>query len=97
MKAPLIALAVAGSLVAGSPAFAETVAVSYADLNISSPEGQHVLAHRIHRAALEVCDVTEQLPALRIQHSPKVECYDNAVASAKLQIASAQRAHAANS
>jgi UrcA family protein len=59
-KLSVLALAVSAStiaLVSGAPAKAETLTryVSYADLDLSSPEGVTTLKHRIDRAISDVC------------------------------------------
>lgn len=49
---PIILLA---SVAAANPAHAEGRIVSYADLNLSSPEGQAVLDRRIATAVRQIC------------------------------------------
>lgn len=51
----LIPIALVAAVAAASPARAETRAVSYADLNLSSPQGQAVLDSRIATAIRQVC------------------------------------------
>lgn len=51
----LIPIALVAALAAASPARADTRAVSYADLDLTSPQGQSVLDHRIATAVRQVC------------------------------------------
>ena len=61
--------------------------VSYADLNLSSPEGIAALYKRIKRAAVEVCDMPQGTLQLKIQaeiKSCRIDATDRAIVSANL-------------
>jgi len=64
----LAALAVAGALVVptvSQAAESNSVRVSYADLNLASQRGQHLLSSRITHAAQTVCEIEDSRePAL---------------------------------
>jgi UrcA family protein len=83
----ILAAAVAASV----PAFADTVdaaptiAVSYADLNLSSTEGQSRLHHRLTAAARNVCEGTLQ-PGTKIQPAYSA-CVSKAMSAANTQFA----------
>lgn len=76
-----------------SPAFAGQVEkaeedVSFAGLDLDTPEGQKMLDSRIDRAAKIVCGVDAVRTGTRIKSAEARECYDKARASAKRQVAS---------
>jgi UrcA family protein len=81
----------AASVAASAPAFAGTVetaptiAVSYADLNLASTEGQSRLHHRLTAAAHNVCEGTLQ-PGTKIQ-SDYSACVSKAMSQANTQFA----------
>lgn len=61
MNSKAFAVAAAfGLLIAAQPAFAATTAVTYNDLDLSTPQGQKELDRRIDHAAKEVCGVNEK-------------------------------------
>ena len=63
---------------------APSVAVSYADLDITAPAGRQTLERRVAGAAKRVCGTA---PALNLRMFAAVtECREEAVASANLQI-----------
>jgi len=56
-------LVLGAALISTAPAFAqETVSlhVSYADLNLASPQGQRALQGRIENAVTEICGATDR-------------------------------------
>jgi UrcA family protein len=62
-------------------------AVSYADLNLKSPEGVDALYKRIRRAAVEVCEMPQGTLQLRIEAEIKacrIDATDRAIVSANL-------------
>ncbi|MCB2088484.1 MAG: UrcA family protein [Sphingomonadaceae bacterium] len=87
MKRPLIALAALGSLAITTPAFAESVEVRYADLNLASVEGQRVLEQRIDRAARKVCNYDQPVTGTHLRSADAERCYAQAKAAAKEQFA----------
>ncbi|MDA7787620.1 UrcA family protein [Sphingomonadaceae bacterium] len=91
MKNPLIALtiasAMAGSLMAATPAAAESVSIQWRDLNLETVEGQRALDGRIKRAARKVCGMDSTELGSRIQSSKVRKCFREAEASARKQVA----------
>jgi UrcA family protein len=77
----MIAAAVATPL-AAQPAIAESVAVTYQDLDLSTSQGQETLKHRIDEAAKEVCGFDEITTGTRIHSREAREC----IKTAKRQI-----------
>jgi UrcA family protein len=51
----LIPIVLLGAIAVANPASAQTRIVSYADLDLSSPEGQEALDRRIRTAVEQVC------------------------------------------
>jgi UrcA family protein len=83
----LAALAVAGAFVAptvSQAAEANSVRVSYADLNLASSGGQHVLQGRIAGAARVVCYVQEETHDLTLASATNA-CRSDAMAMAQPQ------------
>ena len=68
-----------------------TMTVSYADLDMSDPQGKEILELRISRAARNVCGSPSirEVGSLRRATENK-ECYDSAVANAETQASAAQ-------
>jgi UrcA family protein len=84
MKTVLFAAAAALATVATTaPVLAKDVAVRYNDLDLASPGGQRALALRIDRAAQRACDFESG----RIQTRGAMECYRQAHAKAKAEMA----------
>ena len=80
--ASIMVAAAMAALVAAQPASAESVAVAYDDLDLSTAQGQETLEHRIDKAAKEVCGFNEVTIGTRIHSREAKEC----IKSAKLQI-----------
>lgn len=78
--------AIAAATVAISPASANTVEVTYDDLNLASAKGQAALEARIERAVRSVCEVNSTGSRVREQQARSV-CAKQARASAKTQMA----------
>ena len=77
-----------------TPAAAQTISVdvSYADLDLTSPQGQAVLDRRIHSAAREICGGNEQRTGSRIVMNTKMRtCIAEVKAKAATQVAAAKR------
>ena len=77
-------LAKAGGTAAAEPPAALSKKVSYADLNLDSPEGAHVLYARLRYAAEEVCEPFDgrELSRRNIWRT----CVSHALASAVAQV-----------
>ena len=95
MKTPKSAAAIAAATLAlaftASPALAgsgevASKSVTYADLNLGTPEGQARLDRRIESAAKSVCRVNDIRTGTRVR-SPHIDaCLANARASAQKQV-----------
>lgn len=86
----LVALGLAGT--AAAPAFAQdidrmTVSVSYADLNLATPEGQKALDQRVEKAVRTVCRTTNPATGTRLMSNDALACLANARAEAKQKVA----------
>jgi UrcA family protein len=68
---------------------AQSVQIKFADLNLSTAEGQATLDRRINSAARKVCRLDEQRTGTRIPSHERKVCFAKAKASAKQQMASA--------
>lgn len=80
MKTLILIAAAALNLTAAATA-QTTTTVSFADLDVSSPAGKLVLAHRIANAARVVCDTTRSDSTLETYVAGRT-CRDRAIASA---------------
>ena len=69
---------------AGTPTV-QTQSVSYADLNLTSAEGQEALEWRLKSAARKVCRYKEHSPYEVRSRSIARKCYATAMAKAKKQ------------
>ena len=89
MTRPLIAACVTALalLAVAAPASAETVKISYSDLNLATVQGQQALETRIDRAAKKVCDYDRIATGTRFRSSAAVQCYEQAKLSAARQMA----------
>ena len=91
-KAPLAAALFGLTLTAATPAFAgETtkIRVEYADLDLTTPEGQHVLERRLNTAAREACGMDRMTTGTRVPSAHARKCFKQASARAKQVMASA--------
>lgn len=85
IKTALFAAAAALATVAtATPTLAKDVSVSYGDLNLASAKGQTTLNNRIHRAAKQVCNFTQEG---RVPSQAARTCYKQAMASARTEVA----------
>lgn len=82
MQRMLPIFATIGAVLAVQPAIAESRAVTYDDLDLSTRQGQKTLAMRIDRAAREVCGVDAVITGTRVPPPEAREC----VRQAKRQI-----------
>lgn len=87
MKQTLIALSAAAVALSAAPAFAKDVAVSYADLNLSSIEGQKTLERRLDRAAKKACGYDVAITSTRLSSPQTMDCYNKAKAKAQTTVA----------
>lgn len=86
MKTVLFAAAAALATVAtATPVLARDVVVSYADLDLTSAQGQHDFARRIDRAAKLACDYH---PDGHIAARDAAHCYRQARTRATTEMAS---------
>ena len=74
--------AAVGVLLVAQPAIAESVAVNYHDLDLTTKQGQRELRHRIDKAAKEVCGYNKIVTSTRLPSSEARAC----VKKAKQQI-----------
>lgn len=73
----------------GAPtAFAETVEVRYADLDLNTVDGQKKLESRIHRAANAVCSAKRPTTGSNIRIVDQ-ECYRQAMGNVRDHVAAA--------
>ncbi|WP_395329611.1 UrcA family protein [Novosphingobium sp. BL-8H] len=72
-----------------APANAKDVTVTYADLDLTSAEGQKKLDHRLDAAAREVCGYNDVNTGSRLRNSDAVACYDKARAQFSAHVAAA--------
>lgn len=88
-RAGIAAFAVCTSLVAYTASAAEpkvkSLAVSFADLDLSKPAGAQTLYKRIKAAARNVCGPADQYTFVVSSYSFR-KCYDKAVADAVAQV-----------
>lgn len=94
--APLASLAAFGLAVSAgaAPASAKSVSIDieYADLDLTSPQGQAKLERRIDAAARQICGANEQRTGTRIIIDPKVRtCIAEVKAKTAPQVAAAKR------
>ena len=78
MKRTTLALAALGALFAAQPAFAESVTISYKDLDLSTAAGQEKLDQRIDAAAKKVCGFNDLTTGTRIPTREARECIADA-------------------
>ncbi len=87
MKTKLIALALIGGGIVGTPAAAEDIAITYQDLDLATEKGQRILQHRIDKAARKVCGYDEQRTGTRIRPWETDRCYALAKADGRRALA----------
>ena len=97
IKSTIVPLAAACGLVlsaSAAPAAAQTVsvAVDYADLDLTSPQGQSALDKRIDRAARQICESGQQRTGTRIVDNGRIQaCLSDVKARAATQVAAVKR------
>jgi UrcA family protein len=84
-----ILAAALGAAMLSAPTLAagNSTGIRYADLNLSTPEGQAQLDRRIDNAAKEMCGITDIRTGTILQGTKQKQCYEAAKASAHKQIA----------
>jgi UrcA family protein len=84
-------LVIAGGILTGAPAFAQTATrhVAYDDLNLASAAGQARLQHRLDSAVTAVCG--EQAMAAMLSEARAIQhCRMNAEKDARMQVSAMQ-------
>lgn len=87
----MIRTAFIAALMVAAPAFANSVTVSYSDLDLTSPAGQATLEHRIDTAARQACGGSPDGNDLT-STSRFYACVDAAKTGAEKSVTSAQTA-----
>ena len=87
MKTILATVAAAGVALSASSASAETVHVTYADLDLQTAAGQKTLESRIDRASRKACGYTIQGRGDLSAEQAVRSCFDKAKARANRQFA----------
>ena len=85
----LAAAVVLGAASAVTAAAAETVAVQYADLDLSTSAGQAQLDRRIDNAARSICGSDTAIVGTRLRSNDARKCYEQAKARVHEQVAQA--------
>lgn len=87
LTAASIALVATAAPAIAGPLDAPTQKVSFADLDLSTPEGQAALDRRIDAAARDVCHLDDMRTGTRLKAQERKRCYAKARASAENQVA----------
>ena len=88
ITAAALGLALTGApALAGDPAEKQTMKLSLAGIDLSTPEGQDELDRRIDRAARAICQLDRISTGTRIRSREAKECFKTAKASAEKQVA----------
>lgn len=74
MQRALPILAAIGAVLGAQPALAESRAVTYDDLDLSTRQGQKTLAMRVDRAAKEVCGIDAVTTGTRVPAPEARKC-----------------------
>lgn len=89
IKTAIFAAAAALATVAtAAPVFARDIAVSYRDLDLSTPEGQGKLARRLETAARDACSYGDTPTGSRLPSQESTQCYKDAQVRSKDTLAS---------
>lgn len=91
-KTPLAAAALLGLALTSAPAFAAEqteVKVAYADLDLTTPEGQRTLERRLDTAARKACGYGSVTTGSRLRSTQSDACFKQARSKAKEMMASA--------
>ena len=92
MISKAFAAAVLGSTLIAAPLAAQTqpaesVAVKYSDLDLSTEKGQAKLDRRINAAARKVCKTDAVRTGTRLRSNDRKQCLESARASVRTQLA----------
>ena len=92
MISKAFAAALIGSTLIAAPLAAQTqpaesVAVKYSDLDLSTEKGQAKLDRRINAAAREVCKTDAVRTGTRMRSNDRTQCLETARASVRAQLA----------
>ncbi|EIZ78406.1 hypothetical protein WSK_3025 [Novosphingobium sp. Rr 2-17] len=77
------------ALFASPAAYAKSVEVSYADLDLTTAEGQKALDRRLNRAARSACGLDEVTTGTHLPSASARLCYEQARAKSKERLAEA--------
>lgn len=77
------------ALFATPAAYAKSVKVSYADLDLTTAAGQKALASRLNRAARSACGMDEVRTGTLLPSADVLQCYEQARAKSKERMAEA--------
>lgn len=72
------AAALLGMTLTAAPAFAKDVAVTYGDLDLTTPEGQKILEARLDKAARAACDYDRVITGTMMPSTASQKCYREA-------------------
>ncbi|WP_374407285.1 UrcA family protein [Pelagerythrobacter sp.] len=87
MQRPLIVLAAAVALGTTVPAHAESLAITYRDLDLSTEQGQKTLDQRIDGAVRKYCGMNKRTTGTRMASEDSRRCYAETMKQAKAQFA----------
>ena len=88
MKRPQYAIAAFfGALLAAQPVLAETAAITYDDLDLTTAEGKAELDRRVDKAAKDICGYSELMVGSRIVPAEARKCYKDALKQIKKSVA----------
>lgn len=87
-----LAVALAASAVIAAPAYAAndegaSVPVRYADLDLSTKDGQDTLERRLDRAAREVCGIDPRTSGFALPSSESRGCYRETIKNFEREVA----------
>lgn len=88
MKKTLATLAAIGLAASAVSAQAGGVKVTFDDLDLSTPQGQKTLDRRIDKAARAICGLDQVRLGSRIRDKEATECFKDAKAKSRAQVAS---------
>ena len=89
MRYPAILAAALAATAFAVPAAADTVAVKYSDLDLSTPAGQASLERRINNAAKSICGADSTIVGSRIPTDDARQCMESAKSRVHAQVAEA--------
>lgn len=72
---PFVLAAMAATVFAASPSFAESITVEYQDLDLSREKDRAILDQRLDAAARNVCGMSEAKTGTRMPSASARQCY----------------------